>query len=86
VLTPVFKDADTGLNSINPVTSINTGRIQDLAKDLDTGKLAVGNRGQTLRDPYKFTLSSTLDGAPHHAEPAPIFPRGNRGQTTFLLF
>lgn len=33
-----------------------------------------GSRGQTLRNPHKFTLSSALDGAPHHAEPAPIFP------------
>jgi hypothetical protein len=31
-------------------------------------------RGQTLRDPHKFILSSAFDGTPHHAEPAPIFP------------
>ncbi|MCZ2996028.1 hypothetical protein NYY81_18530, partial [Acinetobacter baumannii] len=23
---------------------------------------------------HKFTLSSALDGLPHHAEPVPIFP------------
>jgi len=32
------------------------------------------NRDQSLRDPHKFTPSSTPDGAPHHAEHAPIFP------------
>ena len=58
VLTPVFKDADTGLNSINPITSINKGRVQDLAKDLDTGKLAL-HEGQAAVQ-LENTFGSTL--------------------------
>lgn len=39
--TPVFKDADTGLNTINPVVSNNRGRIQGLGLDPDKGKFVL---------------------------------------------
>ncbi|MEX7644494.1 hypothetical protein, partial [Stenotrophomonas maltophilia] len=37
-LTPLFKDVETGLNSINPVRSNNRGGILELGLDPDKGK------------------------------------------------
>lgn len=62
-LTPIFKDADTGLDSINPVLSNNVGRIQELAKDLDTGKIAL-HEGQAA-----VQLENTFGGALKRLDP-----------------
>jgi hypothetical protein len=37
------------------------------------GKRGLQNRGQTLRDPHKFTPGSAPDNAPRRAGPARVF-------------
>ncbi|CAI8725764.1 hypothetical protein EMIT0P44_130036 [Pseudomonas sp. IT-P44] len=57
-LSPVYKDTDTGLNAINPITSRNRGRIQELGFDPDKGKLAL-HEGQAAVQ-LENTFGSTL--------------------------
>jgi len=58
-LSPIFKDTDTGLNAVNPITSNNRGRIQDLGMDPDKGKLAL-HEGQAAVQ-LENTFGSTLE-------------------------
>ncbi len=62
-LSPVFKDTDTGLNAINPITSSNQGRIQELGMDPDKGKLAL-HEGQAA-----VQLENTFGGTLKRVEP-----------------
>ncbi|MBA0304552.1 hypothetical protein D7Y36_17025, partial [Stenotrophomonas maltophilia] len=60
-LTPLFKDVETGLNSINPVRSNNRGRILELGLDPDKGKIAVheGQAAVQLENSLGGTLKRT---------------------------
>jgi hypothetical protein len=71
-LTPVYKDPETGLNAINPNPSTNTARIEELAKDLDTQKIAL-HEGQVAVQ-LENTFGSTLERVkPTLGKPNPDF-------------
>ncbi|RRW52127.1 hemagglutinin repeat-containing protein [Pseudomonas moraviensis] len=71
-LTPVYKDPETGLNAINPNPSTNTARIEELAKDLDTQKVAL-HEGQAAVQ-LENTFGSTLERVkPTLGKPNPDF-------------
>ncbi|WP_430542146.1 hemagglutinin repeat-containing protein [Xanthomonas sacchari] len=58
-LTPIFRDSENGLNAINPVQSINRGRILELARDPDKAKLALheGEAAVQLENTFGGTLT-----------------------------
>lgn len=77
-LTPIYKDAETGVATINPTASVGKDQLNRLSFDPDKGKVVLheGNAAAQLENTFGGTLERTVSMEPGQKNPDFKFTSG----------